>query len=76
MILLSGVSLIPVLSFWVTLPGAGGCMPLFFQGAAVVVVGSLWCFSTECMRLGFFPLAMNGLLVKCFVFDEHTIGVR
>lgn len=52
-------------------------MPLlfFFQGAAVLVVGDLWCFSTECMNLVFLSLAMNGLLIKCFVFDENTIGV-
>lgn len=40
-----------------------------------MVVGDLWCFSTECMNLVFLSLAMNGLLMKCFVFDENTIGV-
>lgn len=40
-----------------------------------MVVGYLWCFSTECMCLVLLSLAMSGLLVKCFVFDGNTIGV-
>lgn len=40
-----------------------------------MVVGYLWCFSAECTNLVFLSLAMDGLLMKCFVFDENTIGI-
>lgn len=39
-----------------------------------MVVGYLWCFSTKCMHLVSLSLAMNGLLMKCFLSEENAIG--
>lgn len=40
-----------------------------------MVVGYLWCFPAECTHLVSLSLATNGLHVKCFVFDENTLGI-
>jgi len=43
----------------------------YFRGAAAMVVGYLWFFLLNVCILVFFSLAMNGLLMKCSVFDEN-----
>ena len=43
----------------------------YLRGAAAMVVGYLWFFLLNVRILVFFSLAMNGLLMKCSVFDEN-----
>lgn len=42
-----------------------------FRGAAAMVIGYLWFFLLNVRILVFFSLVMNGLLMKCSVFDEN-----
>lgn len=73
MILPSCASLLPALScLGVTISGQWWMSASFyFRGAAAMVVGCLWFFLLNVRILVFFSLAMNGLLMKCSVFDEN-----
>lgn len=68
-----------IVMFWVTISGYWYLFFFFFRCAAMMVVGYLWPFSTECMYLVFLPLAMNALLMihLCLIrisilFDKHS----
>lgn len=72
-ILRSCASLLPALScLGVTISRRWWLSASFnFRGAAAMVVGYLWFFLLNERILVFFSLAMNGLLMKCSVFDEN-----
>lgn len=55
--------------------GTGGCMPLFFLGSCCDGGWSPLVFFHWTRVSCFAFLALNGLLMKCFVFDANTIGV-